>query len=142
MKNFALAIALCLFALPAFSQTQPNATATPIAPIALTAATYNSPDQANQNWKGGHFIVNVSAYNSGTYTVHIQGKDPVSGNYYDVLVSTGISALGTTILKVYPGIAGLSNGAASDLLPAVWRVQLIGTSTPSMTISVDAYLEN
>jgi hypothetical protein len=142
MKNLILAFALCFCTLTAFAQMLPNATVIPVAPIALTAATYNSVDQTNTNWKGGHFVVNVSNYNGGTYTVHIQGEDPVSGGYYDILVSAGITASGITVLKVYPGITAASNVSVSDVLPKIWRVQLIGTSTPSMTISVGAYLEN
>jgi len=107
---------------------------------AQTATTLTSNDQQNASWKGLHVIVNVTSYTSGTYTPHIQGEDEY-GNYYDILVGPAISATGITVLKVYPGIATLANGAASDLLPAVWRVQLVGATTPSMTISVDANLE-
>lgn len=117
-----------------------NATYTPFPSATQTAATVNSGQQSNSNYRGGHFIVNVSTATSGNYTPHIQGQDPVSGAWYDVLVGPAISTTGTTILKVYPGIGIVTNGAAPDILPAVWRVQLIGASTPNMALSVDAYL--
>ena len=112
-----------------------------ILPSALrTAAQVSSADQINLRWTGATVIVNVTAFVSGTYTPKIQGKDPVSGTYYDILVGPAIGATGITILKIYPGISVVANGAASDFLPRVWRVQLNGT-TPSMTISIGANLQ-
>ncbi len=118
----------------------PNYGYQPFASGALTGAAVNSPDFKNDNYRGGHFIVNVSGFTSGTYTPHIQGKDPVYGTYYDILVGLPISATGTTVLKVYPGIPSIANAAASDILPLVWRVQMIGASTPNMVLSVAAHL--
>lgn len=141
MKRLVAAFILAVSSLGAQSQVS-NTTANPLPSAAYTATTVNSGDQNNPSWVGAHFIINVSAYTSGSYTPHIQGKDPVSGLYYDVLVGTAISATGTTILKVHPGLAVVANGSASDILPQTWRVQLVGASTPSMTLSVSAYLEN
>lgn len=106
----------------------------------FTATTLNLPDQLNSNWKGAHVIINISSFTAGSVTPHIQGKDPVSGVYYDLLVGTALTATGTTVLKVYPGIAATANAAASDLLPQVWRVQLVGSSA-NMVLSVGANLE-
>jgi hypothetical protein len=133
------AAALCVS--PAHAQMDAaNTTAQLFPAAAQTQTSLVSNDQQNASWRGVHVVVVVSSYTSGTYTPHIQGEDPY-GNYYDILVGPAISATGTTVLKVYPGIATLANGAASDLLPTVWRVTLVGASTPSMTISVGANLE-
>lgn len=139
-----LLIALMLLLLPVLGQAQEitNTGANIFQPTAMTAATVNSNDQFNPNSRGLHLIVTVSSFTSGSYTPHIQGEDPANpGNYYDILVGSPIVALGTTVLKVYPGIGTLANGAASDILPLTWRVQLVGASTPSMTLSVSANLE-
>ena len=143
MKKICLLLALLtsLIAPAAFGQAvYGNNQSILLASAARTAATVNSTDQLNTVYKGGHFIVNISAYTAGTYTPHIQAKDPISGNYYDILVGTALNATGTTILKVYPGITASANAAASDLLPRTWRVQLIGASA-NMTLSVSAFLE-
>jgi hypothetical protein len=118
-----------------------NATFTPFASNALTSTTVNSPDIQNDKYRGAHVIVNVSTFTSGTYTPKIQGKDPVTGTYYDILVGPAIAATGTTILKIYPGIGTVVNGAASDVLPQTWRVVLTGASTPNMVLSVVANME-
>lgn len=108
---------------------------------ARTAAEVVSADMLNTSWRGGHFVINVTAYTSGTYTPTLQGKDPISGNYYDLLVGAAIGATGMTVLKLYPGIGVVANGSASDILPMVWRLKLAGASTPSMTFSAAYHLE-
>jgi len=120
---------------------QANTSVTPLPLTTQTAATVNSPSQTNTNYRGGHFIIKVVTATSGTYTPRIQGYDPISQAWYDILVGSAISAAGTTVLKVYPGIGVVANGSASDILPLTWRVQLIGASTPNMIFSVSAYLE-
>ena len=132
-----LALLMFLITCAAIGQVT-NISITPLPSATYTATTVNSPDQTNANFKGGHIIIYVASVNSGTYTPKIQGKDQVSGLYYDILTGSAISASGTTVLKVYPGIGVVANGSASDILPAVWRVQLNGASTPSMVLSVQA----
>jgi hypothetical protein len=71
---------------------------------------------------------------------HIQGKDLTTGLYYDLLVATAITAVGTTVLKIGPGITPLAGGAAADFLPETWRVRLVHGDTDSITYSVTAQL--
>ena len=68
----------------------------------------------------------------------IQGKDPLSGKYYDLLVGVAIIATGMTILKVHPGITASANISASDMLPLIWRVQFVHADADSITYSVSA----
>lgn len=131
---------LCFFCSLSHGQMA-NTSSSPLSLATYTATTVNSTNQQNFNYRGGHFIINVVTVNSGTYTPHIQGYDPTSGIWYDILVGTAISSPGLTVLKIYPGITAASNVSVSDILPQIWRVQLIGGSTPSIIISVDAYLE-
>jgi hypothetical protein len=120
-----------------FDRWRNNGEVTALASAARTAAI-NSADLTNYNWKGAHIIVNVSSYTSGTLTVTIQGKDPISGSYYSILVGAGITSAGITILKVYPGILAAPNAAASDIIPRTWRVSC---SAVSATYSVAAVLD-
>jgi hypothetical protein len=137
MKHFILLLSfICSLS---FAQT-PNTSVPVLRSEARTDTTVNSIDMGNFDYRGGQFVVNVTTATSGDYTPKIQGKDPISGTYYDVLVGPAISTTGTTILKVYPGINAIANGAASDILPSTWRVQLIGASSPNMALSVSAYL--
>lgn len=119
-----------------------NASYTVLASAVQTTTPVVTADQTNLYYRGGHVIINVSAFTAGTYTPTIQGKNPITGAYYDILVGPAIGSTGVTVLKVYPGIATLANGAASDTLPKVWRVSLAGAAGQSMTLSIAASLEN
>ena len=141
MKNFLKVLAV-LTAAAALQAVAANAEYPLIASAAQTSAQINSADQVNLFYKGGHIVISVSAYTSGNYTATVQGKDTVTGNYYNILVGPAISTTGQTVLKVYPGTAAIANGAATDILPQTWRVQLNGLASPSMTLAVTAVMEN
>ena len=144
MKRLFATLALAAFAVFALAQSNPNTSTVLLPSAARTAATVNSADQNNFSWRCLHAIVNVSAYTSGAYTPHIQAAIPATPTvYYDILVATpSITATGVTVLKVCPDGVPLTGASAADFLPRVWRVQMIGTATPSMTFSVSGYLGN
>ena len=108
---------------------------------AARTATVATADQSNNDYRGVHVIIDVTAVASTPSVVAtIQGKDELSGEYYDLLVGTAITATGTTVLKVAPGIGTVSGGAAADVLPSTWRVNLVHADTDSITYSVAAQL--
>lgn len=144
LKRLWVTTLLCVLfavALPAAAQLQ-NLAVQILPSAARTDAEVVSVDQTNSGWRGAHVIVNVSAYTSGTYTLYVQGKDPVSGTYYNILGGTALSATGISIYKIYPGISTIVNGSASDILPRIWRVRFVGASSPSMTFSVGAVMQD
>lgn len=103
----------------------------------------DSADQVNTRGKGLHIIIDVTIDPAlASITPRIQGKDPVSGKYYDILVGVAITAVGITVLKVFPGIAASANAAANDILPAHWRFRMDVADTDSMTYSVSASVIN
>ncbi len=106
---------------------------------AARTAVINSADQVNTRRRGLHIIIDVTVDPAAaSITPKIQGKDPVSGKYYDLLVGVPIIATGTTVLKVYPGIVALANVSASDILPAHWRFRMEVADADSITYSVGA----
>lgn len=137
-RLYALAFLLA-FCSMLHAQTQGNWYTSLFASAARTA-TATTPAQTNVSWQGLHLIINVSAYTSGTWTPHIQAQDPVSLTWYDLLVGNGITATGTTVLKVRPGIVAVANTSAADALPRTWRVSVVGTLTPIATFSVGGLL--
>ncbi len=85
---------------------------------------------------GGLFFFNATAIGAApSVTPTIQGQDPVSGIWYDILVGAAKTAIGLTVLKVYPGITPSANVAVSDLLPPIWRVNMAVGNADSMTYS-------
>lgn len=119
-----------------FDAVRNNTEETILASAARTA-TVNSADFTNYNAKGLHVIVNVSALSATpSITPIIQGKDPISGTYYDILEGLPITTTGINILKVYPGISAVVNASASDILPRTYRVSMTHADTDSITYSV------
>lgn len=109
---------------------------------AARVATVNSSDFGNPGAKGLHLAIDVTAVTlTPSITVTIQGKDPVSGKYYTILASAAIVAIGTTVLKVYPGITVAANLSVSDFLPRHWRVAVTHADTDSITYSIGASLQ-
>lgn len=105
-------------------------------------ATVDSPDFENWENRGLQLVIDVTAITATPSVVpHIQGKDALSGKYYDVLVGDAIVAMGTTVLKVYPGIAAVANVSASDIVPQSWRVRMVHGDADSITYSVAAELD-
>lgn len=107
------------------------------------AGTFPTDDQTNLGRRGVKVVVDITAITGTgpTLTVKIRGKDAVSGKYYDILASAAFSATGTNVLTVYPGIAATANAAASDVLPATWRVEaVVGGTGPSVTATIGASL--
>lgn len=133
-------IALLALLLSLTAHAQQGSLNTTIFPSAARTATATQAAQTNASWRGLHISVNVTAYTSGTWTPRIQGQDPVSLTWYDILVGSPISATGTTILKLYPGIVATANASASDVLPRTWRMVMTGASTPIATFSVGGSL--
>lgn len=143
MKRIVIALLLAALAVPAFPQSVQNMCGTPLASAARTATTVNTPTLQNQSFRGAVVTVNVSAYTSGQYIAHLQAAVPATPTvFYDILASAAINGTGTTSYTIYPGVTVASNVAVSQVLPRLWRVSLAGTSTPSMTFSVDVCYAN
>jgi hypothetical protein len=108
---------------------------------AARTATVDSDDQSDPNAEAVHVAINVTSVTATPSVLpRIQGKDPESGVYYDVLVGLAITATGMTVLKVGPGLAPVANGAAADYLPDTWRVRMEHADADSITYSVGAVL--
>ena len=107
-----------------------------------------SPDLNNFGYRGVHLTVAATgvAGNGTTLAIKVQGKDAVSGQYYDIHgaalpnVTANLSA--PNYLAVYPGVAETANQSVSDVLPKTWRVHttLSGTGAAAVNYSVGAIL--
>lgn len=116
-------------------EPQKSNTDTNTALVTLTAqgaGTVNSADQTNTNGRGVVIGINTTVDAAGSYTVAIQGKDVVSGQYYTIpgAITGAIAATGFSTLSVYPGIVAAANAAVSWPLPRTWRVQVVVTAGP------------
>lgn len=122
--------------------TQAVGTARTLYESAARTATPTAVTQINYRAeRGGHFVIDVTAVTSTpSVTPAIEAYDAASDSWYPVLTGAAITATGTTILKVYPGIAVQANASAADILPQTWRLTMTHADTDSITYTVSANL--
>lgn len=116
---------------------------------AVRAVSTNSTDQTNYNGRGVALSLNVTVEAAGeTLSLKIQGKDPVSGAYYDlvnfgVVYTSATQAPGCIVAMMSPGLVA-ADGAApvvyfkSGLLPRIWRAVVTHSAAGNWTYSLGA----
>lgn len=88
-----------------------------------------------------HLIIDVTAVTATPSVVPtIDGYDSLSGKYYNLLTGVAITATGTTVLKVVPGLAASANAVAADFLPNTVRLTMTHGDSDSITYTVAAHL--
>jgi hypothetical protein len=103
------------------------------------AGTVNGADLDGGAGTGLIVFIDVTAITgtSPTLTVNIQGKDKISGKYYNILSSAAITTVSTVVLRVFPSLATVANVSANDVLPPDFRIQaVIGGTSPAVTCSI------
>lgn len=116
----------------------------PVITILPSAARTTSQDSGNLdnkvNGRGVRVVVDVTATpgSAPSLVVTVQGRDPLSGKVYTLLASAAITAVGTTVLTVYPGLTAAANVTANNVLPAVWKVIVTAGNSNAATYSVGA----
>ena len=112
---------------------------------AARTATPAAPEQAGNAYlkaaKGVVVIIDVTAASDTPSVVAtIEGKDPASAKWYNLLTAAAVTGTGTTVLRVYPGLTAVANLTATDLLPSIWRVVMTHGDADSITYTVGAVL--
>lgn len=126
----------------------PLKTITPFDTATRTGATAASADLNNFGYRGVHLTLSATGVtgNGTSLTVKVQGKDPVSGQYYDIhgasFAAKSANMSAPDYLAIYPGIAETANQTVSDVLPKTWRVYstMAGTGSAAVTYGVGAIL--
>lgn len=103
------------------------------------AGTTNSLRVGTADAAGVAIVIDITAITAGSLTVTLEGYDRVSGKAFPILVSTALAAVGTTVLKVYPGITATANLAASDHAPVSFDVKAVIATGP-VTATISAHL--
>jgi hypothetical protein len=111
--------------------------------VDLTAAgvgTYDSADQGNRYSRGANISISFISETTASVIVAIQGKDTTTGTYFDICATNALTAVGFTLMTVYPGTAtsGVKSGAnCNGPLSGIWRIEVrVSGSNPNLTLSV------
>lgn len=111
-----------------------------VAASAARTTTVTQADQTNYNHKGIIAVLDVTVPGTGSITLEIDGKDPVSGKYYAILTGAAVTTTTTNIYRVYPGLTAAANATASDVLPRTWRLKITANNSNSITYSCGVML--
>lgn len=107
---------------------------------ATRTTTQTQADQTNYNHRGIIAVLDMTTVGTGSVTLEIDGKDPVSGKYYAILTGAAVVTNSTNIYTIYPGIAASANVSANNVLPRTWRVKVTANNANSATYSIGAML--
>ena len=77
---------------------------------------------------------------TSTLTLHIEGQSTLGSDWYTMLSSAALTAIGTTVYRVYPGAVASANLIADDWLPPTWRFRVAVGGADSSTYSANAIL--
>ena len=90
------------------------------------------------NLRNFHLIIDVTAATATpSVQVAIEGLDPASGDFYELLPAiAAITATGTTVLKLGESIVAAAGLAADDFIPETIRISYTHADTDSITYSV------
>lgn len=106
---------------------------------AARTASVNTADQRNRYHRGVRIHIDATAAAATPSVVFtLQGKDEITGDYYDLLASAAVTATGDTFLLYAPGAATTANVSAPGQLPAVWRVKVAAADADSLTYALTA----
>lgn len=112
-----------------------------VAPSASRTVTTTFGTFVNVNHRALHLAVNVTVIGADTLTIDIEGRQLFPPfDFYPLLTSLAISAIGTTILKVGIGFSPIANLTANDMIPAVWQVVATHSGVDPITYSMNANL--
>lgn len=108
-----------------------------ILPSAARTATVVSPVLSAEQVLSSIFIVNITATSATPSVIlSIEGKDPLSGSFYNIIDSAAITITGTATIQVGHNIIAAANLAANEMLPAEFRVTATHGDADSITYSL------
>lgn len=110
---------------------------------ASRSATVNSADQTNLHCRGVLICFNVTVVPGvDTVQLSLQGKDPLSGEYIEIVTSTAVATTGARFIYLAPGAGSLGsfNNYFNGQLPHTWRARMSHSGAGAFTYSVGAML--
>ncbi len=101
-----------------------------------TAAEFNA-----SGYHGLHLVIDVTAVTATPSVVPtVDFYDELSGKWCNLLTGSAITATGTTVLKIYPGITAAANAAASDVVHGRLRLAMAHGDSDSATYTAAVHL--
>jgi hypothetical protein len=115
-------------------RTRHNIDVTLLASASRTT-TQTSADITTYNLRGINVILDMTNVGTGSVTVSIDGKDPASGKYYNLLTGAAIGTNSTNVYKIGDGLTAVANAVANDRLPRIIRIVVTANNANPATYS-------
>lgn len=95
-----------------------------------SATHYTFGPFTNFGWRGIRIFMKQTVLSgvSATLDCKVQGKDPVGGNWQDLVGAAFPQVTATaapTPLVIYPGLTAVTNKVTNDILPRTWRMDCL-----------------
>jgi len=104
---------------------------------AARTATPTAIQVDDDNVQGIQVIIDVTASAATPSVVPtIDGFDPLSEKWYNLLTGSAITGTSTTVLRIHPELTAAANLTAQDFLPEVYRVVMTHADADSITYTV------
>jgi hypothetical protein len=129
-----LAVAATSFNGASLDRTRSNVDVTLLASASRTT-TQTSADITTYNLRGINVILDMTVVGTGSVTVSIDGKDPASGKYYNLLTGAAIITNSTNVYKIGDGLTAVANAVANDRLPRTIRIVVTANNGNAATYS-------
>ena len=113
-------------------------------PSVARTADSNSADIDNiEDYQSAIIVIDVTL-DPGTASVvfTVEGKDLLSGEYYEILEAAAIASVSTTVLHIGSGHVLANNISVGTRLPRVWRIEADHADAESITYSIGADLSS
>jgi len=108
---------------------------------ARTATTTFTVD--DNNLSNGKFIVSITAgAGAPTVTISIDGYDPTSKTWYNILTSAALAANAVTTYSIGDKTPAAANVSAEDFLPEKFRVVATKSDGTAITYSIGVNLSD
>ncbi len=97
-----------------------------------------------RQYRGVRLFLDVTAVSgtNPTLNVKIQVKDPLAGNYHDIVGAAFAeeTAAANAFLTIYPGLTAVADLVVTEVISGIWRAVATvgGTATPTVTFTLAA----
>lgn len=119
-----------------YDRQRNNESVTLLASAARTT-TQTSADLVNYN--GASYIdviLDMTVVGTGSVTLTINGKDPASAKYYNILTGAAVVTNVTNVYRVGIGRTAAANATVNDTLPRTFQIVVTANNANSVTYSV------
>jgi len=108
---------------------------------AARTATPTAAEFYSNGARGLHLVIDATAIVATPSVVPtLDGKDELSGKWYNLLTGAAITGVSTAVLKIFPGITVAANLAVSDTIPNRLRLVMTHGDADSITYSAAVHL--